>query len=112
MEVILTGKCLEAFLDWVLKEPNKIFKKYFGDEQDIIDEIYNLEELFLNALIIEFFDSLGCYIEPKKCTEKWSFYLFGICRLISGEEIYNTRTEATEEAIKKANEIFNLNFEK
>lgn len=65
-------------------------------------------EVLQNALIIEFFDSVGIYIEIIK--DNW--FGFNIHRgnwkaldfSIGG---YDTRQQATKQAIIKANEIYN-----
>jgi len=58
-----------------------------------------------NALIIEFFDSVGIYISIVWEFECFESYVNSKCVSIYS----NSRTEATNEAIIKANEIFNLN---
>ena len=85
--MILTGKCLEAFLDWRFKNVSMVFN--------------GCPESVDHALIIEFFDSVGIYICPVKLWGRWSdFFDTELTQ-------YKTRVEATTEAIKKANEIFN-----
>lgn len=98
----LTGKCLDAF----------------GDQcQYNYEEFMELPESCQNALIIDFFDSVGIYILPiyeeyedfakgqmPVTIKTWSCWVNEV--LISN---CKTRQEATNEAIEKANEIFNLN---
>jgi len=90
----LTGKCLDAFGDQC---------KY--QYQDFL----KLPESCQNALIIEFFDSVGIFIDcgyyanGKMCSgiesEKFSF--------ISTGTKHETRREAIISAIQKANELYN-----
>jgi len=91
----LTETCLDAF----------------GDQcQYNYDEFMELPELFQNALIIEFFDSVGIYILPLWNKQYWysdirnkKYYL------LSQTDYFNSRTEATNEAIIKANDLYNEN---
>lgn len=94
--MILTGKAKEDFL------------KQYGNEEWEIDDIY------LHALIIEFFDSVGITVDVMPILNnpiKWMPNPFWIEKEISTDdsECYKTRKEATIEAIKKANEIYNAN---
>lgn len=97
--MILTGKTLDNFLEWVYKEYDY--------------KLYDLEKLFpshlLYYLIIEWFDSVGIFINIKskfgqrKQCERFSF---NVENYNSGF-LYNSRNEATKQAIIKANEIYN-----
>jgi len=69
-----------------------------------------LPDSLIDSLIIEFFDSVGIYIQI------WSYDYNGNFdsdikydkeKYEVSEEIFKTRTEATNEAIIKANQIFN-----
>lgn len=102
--MILTDKAKIEFEKWLFKE----YDLYY---YNIISEI-----IWLNALIIEWFDSVGIYIsievygtpdfkiqyESNVSTKTDDWYLQGML-----SEIYSTRQEATIKAIEKANEIFN-----
>lgn len=63
----------------------------------------------LNSLIIEWFDSVNIYINikskfgQKKQCERFSFMV----ESYNSGFIFNSRNEATEEAIKKANYFYN-----
>lgn len=91
-----------------------------------IYEFGNLDdfnELFINALIIEWFDSVGIYIEinvnqitdKNKNIPKCNFdsAIFHVKhrskegRTLTQLKVNANRQEATEQAIKKANEIYN-----
>ena len=106
--MILTGKAKEDFENYVLNENLR-------HDSEVLISVYNQETLFidykdvkktlLNALIIEWFDSVGIYITSDYFELNKGFY----------SEILNenfaivkpTRQEALTEAIKKANEIYN-----
>jgi hypothetical protein len=106
----LTGKCKDAFLDYYWNNYIKnigVISAKIGTE-----EFFNsLYPVFQNTLIIEFFDSVGIYIgvhptihnvfvsfvNKKDTYKQWR-----------DEDYYDTRTEAINSAIKKANEIYNL----
>ena len=106
--MILTGKAKEDFENYVLNENLR-------HDSEVLISVYNQETLFidykdvkktlLNALIIEWFDSVGIYITSDYFELNKGFY----------SEILNenfaivkpTRQEAFTEAIKKANEIHN-----
>lgn len=105
--MILSGKCKEAFIEWITKEDYPVSK------WDI--ETDNVDSRVLNALIIEFFDSVGIYINcPPIDHEIYTKIIFGC--LVNREMLFNkenvhkgfdTRQEAITIAIEKANEIFN-----
>lgn len=85
----LTGKCKETFGNQC--------------EYDYSD-IIKLPEIFQNALIIEFFDSVGIYviISYGHISNSWIYEVNGIA-----DNFFTSRTKATNAAIEKANEIFN-----
>ena len=96
--MILTGKCREDFL------------RYYGDEISDLEEIeydFLLESSIIrNAYYVDFFDSVGIYItsdyfELNKCF--YSEVLDSNFAIVKP-----TRQEALTEAIKKANEYYNL----
>ena len=106
--MILTGKAKEDFENYVLN-------KNLGHDSEVLISVYNQETLFinynnvketlLNALIIEWFDSVGIYISSYGFEFTKEFY-----SEITSDNfsvIKPTRQEALTEAIKKANEIYN-----
>jgi len=99
MSELLTGKCKEDFEKWF--EINYPYKRY--DLQI---------ELYLNALIIEFFDSVGIYISVKCSFCSCNIWKY-LVHEINFEDIelnilnFDSRQQATNEAIKKANLIYN-----
>ena len=115
--MILTGKAKEDFENYILNENLR-------HDSEVLISVYNQETLFinynnvketlLNALIIEWFDSVGIYISINYV----DFY--DELRNDTGFETYVTnkglsvkfrnvssRQEAIKQAIKKANEIYN-----
>jgi hypothetical protein len=95
--MILTGKALEDFNKWL-----------YSDEDNLCGlDLFQLNQNCINTLVIEWFDLVGIYINVEldylhlvwfpSIDNNWAF-----------EEVeFKTRQEATEEAIKKANEIYN-----
>ena len=106
--MILTGKAKEDFENYVLN-------KKLGHDSEVLISVYNQESLFinynnvketlLNALIIEWFDSVGIIITSDYFELNKGFY----SEILESnfEIIKPTRKEALTEAIKKANEIYN-----
>ena len=91
----LTGKCKEKFIFWMCQ--NHEYARWH--------EYETMPESCLNALIIEFFDSVGIYITvDHNVTVSKSFW----CNSFS-DSIFNSRTETTNEAIIKANDLYNEN---
>ena len=106
--MMLTGKAKEDFENYVLN-------KELGHDSEVLISVYNQESLFinynnvketlLNALIIEWFDSVGIIITSDYFELNKGFY----SEILESnfEIIKPTRQEALAEAIKKANEIYN-----
>ena len=106
----LNGKAKEEFLKYYKKKDNiKLF------EFEKVEIVFNLQkELYKNALIIEWFDSVGIYVNIH--SDFNPPFIFGYS---TRSEVYNKRnaigiqnkfeyrTEATTKAIEKANEIYN-----
>ena len=106
--MILTGKAKEDFENYVLNENLR-------HDSEVLISVYNQETLFidykdvkkplLNALIIEWFDSVGIYITSDYLELNKGFYSEILNE--NFEIVKPTRQEALTEAIKKANEIYN-----
>jgi len=101
----LTGKCFEDFLSF-------FNSKRRGTEVSL----YQLPELFQNALIIEFFDSVGIYILIDMNGGYFHFIIketnknsFGGLKKHWQDGESKTRVKSTNSAIEKANEIYNQN---
>lgn len=120
--MILTDKCLKDFLEYLknycceYEESNRGVFLWFGNETDLLHKDC---KLFLNALIIEFFDSVGIIINVKRYVMplgevEWYFIITGdngahLNNHVSEESrsVFDCRKNITEQAIKKANEIYN-----
>jgi len=111
---MLTGKAKEDFNKWFIKHSNDfgtvITASSYGGEWLIdLEELYDeLPENLQNTIIIEWFDSVGIYINPTlrmpKEVNKWAFI---VDFELHENSLFKTRQQATEEAIKKANELYN-----
>ena len=112
----LNGKCKEKFLEWYWNEWFDDKERNYYEEKEIaVKALYTTDTVFLNALIIEFFDEqkiiilidfIGgdfCYTIKDYLTSKSE------CKKYYGLN-YKSRQEATIQAIKKANEIYNERF--
>ncbi|AGO48393.1 hypothetical protein Phi10:1_gp052 [Cellulophaga phage phi10:1] len=100
----LTGKCKEEFEKWFLLNNGHI---------SLSDRFYNefieLPISFKFGVFQQYFDSVKIGVES--CA---SIYFKGFYSLVNGDEsyIFNTRPEALEEAIEKANELRNKQLNK
>ena len=98
---ILTNKALEHFLNWKVNNKNL-------STIEVLD-FKHLSITSQNALIIEFFDSVGIYVNVLKYglsePNKWVI-IKSLCEN-NLDFIYSSRQEATIQAIKKANDIYN-----
>ena len=94
--MILNGKSEVDFIKWASYN--------YGEDSG---DLTMLREVYRNALIIEFFDSVGIYIGIQY-TEIDSIGMYDW--RIHYSNFYgtnNSRKEATIQAIKKANDIYN-----
>ena len=96
--MILTLKAKEDFEKWYIK------KDVSDDEfYNIWEEWSNLSTSCKNAFYIDFFDSVGIYINALRYNKQW-------WKAIAEYEyarIFNSRQEALTKAIEKANKIYN-----
>jgi len=113
--MILTGKCREGFEDW--------YNSNIGKKINVGHlSLYTLSENMVYSVIIEYFDSIGVYVNilPYLGAGQVVFYPSFIYKdknhidnernvLFDDGELYYScsRQEATEKAIEKANEILN-----
>lgn len=108
MSELLTGKCKEDFEKWLKKQPFVYFNKYTKSIIIQGKEYSELNERFLTALIIEFFDSVGISIFQYPIVNSKDF---DSVILYSGTyiniNVRLSRQQATNEAIKKSNLIYN-----
>ena len=99
--MILTGKA------------KKDFNKWLNSDEDILQglDLFQLNNTCIYALIIEWFDSVGIYINPRYNEVSEEFMPQIRFKPIRNNDdpkpFYKTRQEATEKAIEKANEIYN-----
>jgi len=115
----LTGKCLNDFNIFLYtKYPNNLISENCGYnygmfERDLEHLTYILPENMNNALIIEFFDSVGIYISTSALKMFYKDPIFKckiefVTEVIEcGDLYFKTRLEATNEAILKANQLYN-----
>lgn len=105
----LTGKAQEDF-EYYIYSNNKVQSKT-NDYGWSIDSFYELSEIYQNALIIEFFDSVGVYICIEPYTNSKNNFVFSYYILhhknIDEQNTYKNRYVVTNVAIKKANQIYN-----
>ena len=100
--MILTGKAKEDFI-----------KTKIGNEISLFESML---PIYSNALIVEWFDSVGIYIfidSVKSYKERfWRFHIAmnDLDRNIREEFYMDNRSEITYKAIKKANEIYNEKY--
>jgi len=108
----LTGKCKEDFEKYI---SNLSVAPYVV----MLDQI---PETYLNALITDFFDSKSIYIDIEVMTDDSSGYIRGfesqIVFIWKGDlmrnnsdlfkdDVYETRLEANQKAILKADQVYN-----
>lgn len=94
----LNGKAKEDFKEW-------LFETYSYQDLSVLYPLH-----LSNALIIEFFDSVGIIINiVNQDLQRWFYYVIKTIERIEGFNLVRTRQEATIQAIKKANDIYNEN---
>jgi hypothetical protein len=110
---LLNGKAKELFWKWFL-EPETLKKHKldamlkFSNEASVKVHVYAFPEICQNALIIEWLDSVGYNIHTDNLYDCFYFKIrLEFEEIISFEKVFNSRQEATTEAIKKAVELIN-----
>lgn len=95
--MILTGKAEVDFIKWASYN--------YGEDSG---DLAMMREVYRNALIIEFFDSVGIYIDIR-IEFNDSFVLKTFDSYAEDDYVgnYSNRQEATIQAIEKANDIYN-----
>ena len=110
----LTGKVREAFKKWFDEYSQKHHQKEWLDNDLYLDEVYLPDEL-MNALIIEWLDSVGIYVSVEPSIpigwEKPDCFIFRVCTDTNRLK-FPTRQQATERAIERAVELFNERSER
>lgn len=89
----LTGQSKEDFINFMCKTYPDI---RWHDYEKMTDSM-------INALIIEWFDSVGVYVNAISFNDNWKF----IVDFVYQDRKYRTRQEALIFAITQANEIYN-----
>jgi len=96
---LLTGKSKEHFLEWLDKQDLAPYKVMFDEVPLIVQASY----------IIEWFDIVGCVICIGNIYYDGYHFNWNInmTKPVNSENGYETRAEATTEAIKSAVKIYN-----
>ena len=99
----LTEKCKEKFIFWMCENYEYVRWHEYED----------MPECALNALIIEWLDSVGIYIELLYFVDG-NYFVATVYHNDGYDRIgdFDTRTEATNEAIIKANDLYNETLKK
>jgi hypothetical protein len=99
---MLQGKAKEDFEKWLMNGNDGVSN--FGRTIELTRLYFlSLKETCQQALIIDWFDSVGIYINIISYTKN----KYRIVIRTNYDEVYTTRSEATTKAIAKAVEIFN-----
>ena len=109
---MLTGKAKSDFEKWYWNDWLTGSDRDYYEKDEVIENSWKVEKLFLFPLIIEWFDSVGVYVyvEPSIPIgwENPDCFIFKVGTDTNRLKLPN-RQQATEEAIVKANEIYNGN---
>jgi len=105
----LTGKCKEDFEMYLKKEYGHLLMRSGEDKTYLYDLLkashINKIDSLLNSVIIEFFDSTWIYVNVLRYNDKWKMIIEGQFRYT-----FDSRQEALNEAILKANQLYNENI--
>ena len=110
---MLTGKARSDFEKWYWNDWLTGSDRDYYEKHEVIEISWKAEKMFLFPIIIEWFDSVGIYVETGvyPCQEYGNVYFsgsfFGKLGGWDDKTNYTDRQQATEEAIIKANEIYN-----
>jgi len=109
----LTGKCKDDFEKWVEKQKFSILHDVGERQMNIVplgDMFEQLHDSMQYGVMVDFFDSVGIEIEitrdidwEDKVILGWVYYIENY----ENNKWYDSRQEAREQAITKANEIYN-----
>ena len=107
----LTGKSLKDFEKWYLdpiqKKTYKTISNLGGDKAIMLNW-FSLSDSHRYGVLVDWFDSVGIYIEICKNSREvigWYFYINDDQSV--GDEWITTRPQAREKAIEKANLLYN-----
>jgi len=103
---LITGKAQESFIEYHYNQLD--FTKESHEEQYELFE-FQTEEIHQFASIIDWLDSVGIYVQLEVCDSCISYSIkdFRSTILYDCYIGFGTRHQATQEAIKKAVEVFN-----
>ena len=111
--MILNGKAKEDFEKWYFENhcsSNIKFEDLLPHHiYDVFGWLYKQSLTIQNALIIEFFDSIEIIIQIHNVCDDWWFRVKSKTKTIKSEKYneYKNRQQATKQAIKKANDLYN-----
>jgi len=108
--MILTDKAELNFNLWLIEYYLKNRQDYNRFSNEIIlRKHYRKTEVEKNALIIEWLDSANIFIQIDFENREpiFSYYVYSGKDICSGEYNANSRSEATQQAILKANSLYN-----
>ncbi len=112
---LLNGKAKELFLEYYWQTKIKPLPMTICKREDIGGFFETLVDIFQHAIIIEWLDSVDIHIEVGGADFGGVEYWYNIQRknTINGHKgrYFYTRQEATTEAIKKAVELINKDYE-
>lgn len=107
---MLTGKAKSDFENWYWNDWLTASDRDYYEKDEVIENSWKAEKLFLFPLIIEWLDSVRIYVETYIVSDygiiNFSFNISG-SEIFDNEFAYQSRAKATEKAIIKANEIYN-----
>lgn len=109
--MILTGKCKDYFEKWIENKKFSILHDVGDIQMNIVPLGDMFEQLHFSmqyGVLIDFFDSVGLYIDDWGETTRWEWAVHKIPNeWWDAEHSVITRQEARTKAIEKANEIYN-----
>jgi hypothetical protein len=111
----LTEKCREDFEKWYFKTHCQTSLKYEElmphHKEDVYGWFYGINLSFQYGIYVDFFDSVGIALQIYSTDyPKWFLNILQKGRYLTVvRETFKTRQEAREQAILKANEIYNEN---
>jgi hypothetical protein len=100
--MVLTGKCKEDFEKWLSNQYTESYK--------IEEWFYNQRENMKYGVYVDFFDSVGIQIVINwESGDGFEFWVPGYGWNTNYADYVQTRQEAREQVIERANDIYNLN---
>lgn len=113
---MLTGKAKSDFEKWYWNDWLTGSDRDYHEKDEVIENSWKAEKLFLFPLIIEWLDSVGIYVDVeffRKDIKDEAKFVSGTTDCKNGFRTlgkeFNSRQQATEQAIIRANEIYNGN---